>query len=98
MAETIKCACPDCGAKYRLPIEAQGRRAKCKKCGNPFSVPKKNDMEDSILSWLAEPEHEEEEIARPRVINMPRAEEAIDDDVAKRIRGPIRIKSDTATG
>ena len=70
MTETIKCACP-CGAKYRLPIEAQGRHARCKKCGEKFLVPRDLSLEDSILSWLDEPQEQDEAIERPRVISMP---------------------------
>ena len=72
MSDTIKCACSHCGAKYRLPVEAQGRRARCKRCGKKFEVPREKNLEDTILSWLAAPEEEEEEeLAQPRVISMP---------------------------
>ena len=95
MSDTIKCACSHCGAKYRLPVEAQGRRARCKRCGKKFEVPREKNLEDTILSWLAAPEEEEEEeLAQPRVISMP--DEPVDDEVAKRARGPIRMKSDAA--
>lgn len=95
MADTIKCGCSNCGAKYRLPLEAQGRKARCKRCGNAFDVPRADSMEDTILTWLAGPEDEEEEAAAPpRVISMPT--EATDEEVAKKIRGPIRLKSDAA--
>lgn len=33
---TLKCKC---GAKYRLPESAAGKRGKCKKCGGVFTVP-----------------------------------------------------------
>ena len=72
MSESIKCNCAHCGAKYRLPMEAQGRSARCKRCGKRFEVPKADTLEDTILSWLsAPPEEEEEQIAQPRVISMP---------------------------
>ncbi|MCG3126179.1 MAG: hypothetical protein CHACPFDD_01009 [Phycisphaerae bacterium] len=91
MSETIKCACPECGAKYRLPVETQGRKARCKKCGKPFEVPKSDGLEDSILAWLNEPE-DDEAPAQPRVISMQA--EAADPDAVKKSRGPIRMKSE----
>lgn len=93
VSDTIKCSCSHCGAKYRLPVEAQGRSARCKRCGKRFEVPRQENLEDTILSWLAAPEEEEqEEVARPRVISMPN-EQAADDETAKRVRGPIRMKA-----
>ena len=92
MADTIKCACSHCGAKYRLPVEAQGRSARCKRCGEKFDVPRETSLEDTILTWLAPPEEEEVEVAQPRVISMPR--EPVDPDAAKRMRGPIRLKEE----
>jgi hypothetical protein len=96
VSDTIKCTCSGCGAKYRLPVEAQGRTARCKRCGKGFQVPRQESLEDTILSWLSAPaEEEEEEVAKPRVISMPN-EAQPDDGVLKRARGPIRMKSDTA--
>ncbi len=98
MADTIKCSCSKCGAKYRLPVEAQGRTARCKRCGEKFAIPRAESLEDSILTWLTssdEAETEEVAPARPRVISMPTHVEANDaaaSDAAKR-RGPIRLKS-----
>ncbi|MCH8806184.1 MAG: zinc-ribbon domain-containing protein [Planctomycetes bacterium] len=94
MSDTIKHACPQCGAKYRLPVEAQGRTAKCKKCGNKFRVPQRETIEDSILDWLNEPEPDEETVAQPRVISMPA--KAADESAAQKVRGPIRLKSGSA--
>ena len=91
MADTLKCACPKCGAKYRLPIEAQGRTARCKRCGDKFQVPRVQSLEDTILSWLMEPE-EEEAPPPPKVITMPKEE--VDPEAAKRLRGPIRLKGE----
>ena len=96
MSETIKCACSHCGAKYRLPVEAQGRSARCKRCGKKFQVPREKNLEDTILAWLSTPEEEEEqEAAQPRIISMPK-EEVADDETTKKARGPIRMKSSTA--
>lgn len=88
---TIKCACSHCGAKYRLPLEAQGRSARCKQCGEKFSVPRQNGLEDSILSWLEEPEGEEEAVIQPKVISMPTA--GSDPATVNRLRGTIRYKT-----
>lgn len=95
-SETIKCTCSHCGAKYRLPVEAQGRTARCKRCGEKFEIPRGQSLEDSILTWLTAPgeEEEREEVApaQPRVINMPGADAKEDDDAAEKRRGPIRMK------
>lgn len=103
MADFIKCNCSNCGAKYRLPVEFQGRRARCKKCGEKFEVPKKKTLEDSVLDWLSEAEEkekqEEEVVARPRVISIPR-ETAPDSDsgtTSPRRKGTIRMKSGSAS-
>lgn len=101
MADFIKCKCSSCGAKYRLPVEYQGRRARCKKCGEKFEVPRTKTLEDSVLDWLSEAEEQErkqeETVAQPRVINIPK-ESATDSEVttAKR-KGPIRLKSSPAS-
>ncbi|MBL8880451.1 MAG: hypothetical protein JNG88_15165 [Phycisphaerales bacterium] len=89
MAEMIKCACTSCGAKYRLPIESQGRSARCKQCGEKFSIPKtSSSLEDSIMSWLDDPEAAEELSTGPRVVSMPK--EQVDSEAMKRLQGPIR--------
>jgi PHP family Zn ribbon phosphoesterase len=104
VADFIKCSCSNCGAKYRLPVEFQGRRARCKKCGEKFEVPKKKTLEDSVLDWLSEAEEkerqEEEAVARPRVISIPK-ESAADSDSGppgSRRKGTIRLKSSSASG
>lgn len=94
MADTIKCACTYCGAKYRLPVEAQGRFARCKKCGEKFQVPREEAIEDTVLSWLDESDPDEDTVAHPRVISMPK--EMSDPEAAKKARGPIRLKAGTA--
>lgn len=98
MAETIKCTCSHCGAKYRLPVEAQGRVARCKRCGEKFAVPRAQSLEDTVLSWLGTGAEDdlEEAPAQPRVISMPTDEQADSSETVKRIRGPIRMKSDTS--
>ena len=100
MAETIKCTCSHCGAKYRLPMEAQGRTARCKRCGKKFSVPRKQSLEDTVVSWLSVPEEDDLEDAapaKPRVINMPVAEEESEgSETVKKMHGPIRMKSEKA--
>jgi len=97
VAEFLKCRCAHCGAKYRLPLEAQGRTARCKKCGKKFAVPKAKDrtLEDSVLDWLSEAEEEQEVAAQPRVINIPK-DSAVDEKgqpLSAKRRGPIRMKS-----
>ena len=98
MADTVKCACSHCGAKYRLPIEAQGRTARCKRCGEKFAVPRQDSLEDSVLTWLTVPTEDEvdEAPAPPKVISMPT--EPVDQaatDALRKARGPIRMKSGT---
>lgn len=103
MADFIKCLCSNCGAKYRLPVEYQGRHARCKKCGEKFEVPKnQKSLEDSVLDWLTEGEEREveneETVAQPRVINIPKEAAAPAEEGAgagNRRRGVIRIKSDS---
>lgn len=95
MAETIKCACSNCGAKYRLPAEAQGRTARCKRCGEKFHIPPQKSLEDTIQTWLNAPtegEAEEAAPAKPRVINMPGSDDAEDTRTTK-VRSAIRLKS-----
>ncbi len=100
MAETIKCTCSHCGAKYRLPIEAQGRTARCKRCGDKFEIPREQSLEDTILAWLASPDEEEDEVApaKPRVITMPAATEGEESGAARRPRSPIRLKEAPSEG
>lgn len=96
MADTIKCTCSHCGAKYRLPVEAQGRNAKCKRCGEKFQVPMQENLEDSILSWLNVPDEEDDLApAKPRVISMPHDEEESDAEGGPRRRGTIRMRAPT---
>jgi len=94
VADTIKCACTHCGAKYRLPVEAQGRFARCKKCGDKFQVPRGGTIEDSVLSWLNESDPDEDTVAHPRVISMPK--ETADPQAAQKARGPSRLKAGAA--
>lgn len=91
MSDTIKCACSHCGAKYRLPVEAQGRHARCKKCGEKFLVPRDLSLEDSILSWLSEPDEHEEALEQPRIINMPH--DSSESGAARRSKAIIRQKT-----
>ena len=92
MADRIKCTCSNCGAKYRLPVEAQGRTARCKRCGQAFRVPQVQSLEDTVMSWLAL-EDDDDELEQPRVISIPAAEETDEGtDKVRRMRGPIRMK------
>lgn len=76
MAESIKCTCPECNAKYRLPVEAAGRQARCKVCGSKFQVPGSQSLEDSVLNWLDDDSSTkvEENVDKPKVIQIPRSE------------------------
>ena len=71
MADLIAVSCGECGAKYRLPVEFQGRTGKCKKCGARFKVPVEKNIEDSVLDWLTDEDevHEEEEAVQPRIVD-----------------------------
>ena len=95
MPETIKCACSHCGAKYRLPVEAQGRSARCKRCGEKFDVPREQSLEDSILTWLTSPDEQDaDEIApaKPRIISMPASDPSEASLAGRRFRSQIRMK------
>jgi hypothetical protein len=79
-----------CGAKYRLPVEAQGRSARCKRCGERFDIPQSQSLEDSILTWLSSPADEEEEDmapAKPKVISMPASDPNTESVAGRRLRG-----------
>lgn len=91
MGDTVKCHCGKCGAKYRLPIEFQGRTARCKKCGESFKVPQEKNLEDTVLDWLTEPaaDEVEEPVEQPKVISMSSAPKAEGD---QKNRGIIRHK------
>jgi predicted Zn finger-like uncharacterized protein len=41
--------CPECGAKYRVPDGAEGRKAKCKKCGAVFVIG--GEQEDDLFNF-----------------------------------------------
>jgi PHP family Zn ribbon phosphoesterase len=103
VADFIKCSCSHCGAKYRLPVEFQGRQARCKKCGEKFKVPRTKTLEDSVLDWLSEADEkereEEEAVARPRVISIPRevTPDSASETGGPRRRGTIRMKSTSAS-
>jgi DNA-directed RNA polymerase subunit RPC12/RpoP len=93
MADKIKCTCASCGAKYRLPMEAQGRTARCKRCGSKFEVPREQSLEDSILTWLNPPDEDdvEHDAPQPRIVNMPGREEG--EEAPRNERKPtIRVK------
>lgn len=93
MAETIKCTCGHCGAKYRLPVEAQGRTAKCKRCGEKFTVPRELSLEDTVLTWLGTNDEDDldESPVQPRIVSMPGRDEGEEEsDNVRRMRGPIR--------
>jgi len=98
VSEFLKCRCGECGAKYRLPTEYQGRTARCKKCGAKFKVPVPADktLEDSVLDWLNEADTaadaEDDTVSKPRVISFD-AEKAQTSEGSSKMKGPIRIKA-----
>ena len=73
MADFIKCSCPSCGVNYKMPLEFQGRTARCKKCGVKFEVPKDRSVEDSVLDWLSDGTSEEADtVSQPKIVTMPK--------------------------
>ena len=102
MSDTIKCSCSNCGAKYRLPAEAQGRTARCKRCGESFKIPRTQSLEDSVITWLTAPEEDEASEttpARPRVISMPTENHAdSSEDPSHKTHSPIRLKPSAPKG
>ncbi|MFN0135838.1 MAG: hypothetical protein ACKVS9_06940 [Phycisphaerae bacterium] len=92
MADFVKCSCPACGVNYKLPVEFQGRTARCKKCGVKFEVPKDRSVEDSVLDWLSDGTDEEADtVSQPKVVTMPK--ENSDPNAPKsRTGGVIRFK------
>ncbi len=82
-------------------MEFQGRKARCKKCGRKFEVPRVKSLEDSVLDWLNEADEseaqQEEAVAPPRIVNIPKkAAESDDPEAQARRQGPIRMKSTPA--
>lgn len=94
MDDSVKAVCGACGAKYRLPVEAAGRTARCKKCGGKFDVPQVKKLEDSVLDWLSDVDEPETPAEQPRVINIPKD---ASDGHAPVPSGPIRLKSTSTT-
>lgn len=52
--------CGHCNARYRVPGEALGRIARCRKCGRRFVMAPKPTLDDSVLDWLLDEEESEE--------------------------------------
>ena len=100
MADAIKCDCPECGAKYRLPLEAGGRSVRCKRCDQKFRVPEpETRLEDSVMSWLSDADLDEADSTGPRVIRMQDQKPNADDSSAAidRLRGPLPKNDETST-
>jgi hypothetical protein len=74
-------------------VEAQGRTARCKRCGEKFAVPRSDNLEDTVLAWLAPEEDDLDQVAPPRVISMPHEERDDSSGTVRRVRGPIRMRS-----
>src|SRR5687768_12011709 len=78
---TVQCAC---GKKLRAPRTAIGRKARCAKCGNVFTlqappppVPKKQQEDDDGLGALYELAAEEKQASRNQVDDTPRCPQCI---------------------
>ncbi|MGE3180231.1 MAG: zinc-ribbon domain-containing protein [Phycisphaerae bacterium] len=85
MADCIKTSCPECSAKYRLPIESQGRSVRCKRCSHKFQIPQaESSLDDSIMAWLDDEANDEATTLQPKVIQIPSEELAAENknDVA----------------
>ena len=54
--DEVACLCTHCGARYRIAARLAGRTAKCKKCGNPFAIPKADDDEPGLPMQQPVPE------------------------------------------
>jgi predicted Zn finger-like uncharacterized protein len=64
--------CPNCMARYRLADKLLGKRAKCKKCGEPFTLAAPPDeIEDDLLGALAQGEAQERKAAPPPPSPLP---------------------------
>jgi len=53
---TIRVECPNCGAAFKAPAEAAGRQAKCRKCGEAFTlteVPEARALraDGTVVAW-----------------------------------------------
>jgi len=58
--------CPNCGTRYRVADKLLGKRGKCKKCGEPFTLAAPPDeLEDDLLGALAQGEAQERSAAAP---------------------------------
>jgi predicted Zn finger-like uncharacterized protein len=58
--------CPNCMTRYRIADKLLGKRGKCKKCGEPFTLAAPADeVEDDLLGALAQGEAQERSAAAP---------------------------------
>lgn len=66
--------CPNCAAGYRVADKLLGKRAKCKKCGEPFTLAvDEAEVEDDLLGALAEGEAQQRSAAPPPPPSRPSA-------------------------
>src|SRR5438093_6145868 len=47
--------CPQCAAAFSVPDNLAGRRARCKKCGTPLTVPKPQAASPEVATASTEP-------------------------------------------
>jgi predicted Zn finger-like uncharacterized protein len=53
---SVKVACPNCKALYKLPDESQGKKVKCAKCGEKFiATPAERKPEDEAITARPRP-------------------------------------------
>jgi predicted Zn finger-like uncharacterized protein len=86
--------CPACHARYKVPDEVAGRRAKCKKCGQPFQVPEP-PPDSGRLSLTAITPPGEGSTVRLRVDKPQRTAKA---EKGVRLRGEAEEKQEAAPG
>src|SRR5262245_3974773 len=67
--------CPICDARLTAPDSLEGKRVKCRKCGDPF---------------VARPLDDEEDAPKPRSNSSARPRRAEDDDEDDRSRRPAK--------
>src|SRR3954462_4145876 len=42
--------CPQCASSFSVPVNLAGRRARCKKCGTPITIPTPDEQKQVVLA------------------------------------------------
>ena len=71
---SFKTVCPSCDAELTAPDTVLGKRVKCKKCGDPFTAKRADELDDD----------EDDRPAKPTVTARPKPAVAKDDDASSR--------------